>query len=134
MVLLDASSPSVAASSSVVVASLCEAPRKPGDTDPVSLTGRRLQRESKVPFVEIPISLIPAIAGKRWKKPSTSLLVSGSPPVIRTFDTPSSAADPNQAQSFFIVEDILTREPLLQFPRHAVSAALIAAIGNRDAQ
>ena len=49
-------------------------------------------RASNVPFVEMPMSLMPGIAGNCWKNPSTSRRVSGSPPVIRTFDTPSPAA------------------------------------------
>ena len=50
------------------------------------------ENDLNVPFVEMPISLIPGIDGNCWRNPSTSRRVSGSPPVIRTFDTPSPAA------------------------------------------
>src|SRR5437588_7335179 len=42
--------------------------------------------------------------------------------------------DANKAQRLFVSQHILTREPLLQFVRHAIGAALVAAVGNRHAQ
>ena len=49
-------------------------------------------RANNVPLVEIPISFSASIAGRRSNKLRTSRRVRGSPPVIRTFDTPSSVA------------------------------------------
>ncbi len=49
-------------------------------------------RASNVPFVEIPMSSMPGTERSISKKERTSRRVSGSPPVIRTFDTPNSVA------------------------------------------
>ena len=42
--------------------------------------------------------------------------------------------DANEPQCFLEGEDVVPREPFLQFLRHAVGAALVAAIGDGDAQ
>src|SRR5207244_4405478 len=50
------------------------------------------------------------------------------------FGYAQTGCDSNEAQRFFVAENVLARQPLLQFARHAVVAAFVATISDRDAQ
>ena len=43
-------------------------------------------------------------------------------------------SDPDQAQSFFVTENIFARQPFLELARHAIVAAFVTTIRDRDAQ
>ena len=42
--------------------------------------------------------------------------------------------DANETQGFLVRQDFLAGQPLLQFMRHAIGAALVATVRDRDAQ
>src|SRR5207253_10887701 len=42
--------------------------------------------------------------------------------------------DSDETQGFLVAENFLARQPFLELARHAVIAALVATIGDRDAQ
>ena len=45
-----------------------------------------------------------------------------------------AGSNPDRAQNLFVAEDFLTGEPLLRFYWHAILAAFVTSIGDRDAQ
>src|SRR5262245_29537017 len=47
---------------------------------------------------------------------------------------PELGRDANEPQGFFVRQDLVPWQPLLQFVRHAVTAALVATVRNRDTQ
>ena len=63
---------------------------------------------------------------------------SGSPPVIRSFSTPSETNDPGGALDLLEGQDLVARQERVVAPEdllgHAVGASEVAAIGDRDAQ
>ena len=50
------------------------------------------------------------------------------------FGYTQTGRDPNQTQGLFVAKNILARQPFLQLTWHAIIAALVAAIGDRDAE
>ena len=59
---------------------------------------------------------------------------SGSPPVRRTSSTPIATEQPHQPLDLLEAEDLVALEPGQPVGRHAVLAAEVAAVGDRDAQ
>ena len=60
--------------------------------------------------------------------------VSGSPPVMRYFCYAEPGSDADEAQRFLVRENLSARQPFLQFLRHAVGAAFVTTVGDRNAQ
>ena len=69
---------------------------------------------------------------------STSRRTSGSPPVMRIFSTPFATNARARRVDLLEVEQLRARQELVVAPedllRHAVDAAEVAAVGDRDAQ
>ena len=66
--------------------------------------------------------------------PATSRRSSGSPPVSRILSTPSDEEDVDQRADLLEVQHVLARQPDVVVLRHAVFAAQVAAVGDRQPQ
>ena len=99
---------------------------------------RCAMRASSAPFVVSVTSLMPGSGARRAISSSTPRRTSGSPPVMRSFSTPIAGERARQALDLLEREQLLTAQELELLAedllRHAVDAAEVAAVGDRDAQ
>ena len=92
------------------------------------------RRPSRTPFVVSARSLIAVLLANMRISTGRSRRSSGSPPVIRTLSTPSSAKMSTRRLISSKSQNVLARQPGVLLLRHAVRAAEIAAVGDRQAQ
>ena len=95
-------------------------------------------RASSEPLVVSVTSRMPGTAASRAISSSTPRRTSGSPPVMRSFSTPIAGEHARQALDLLERQQLLAAQELELLAedllRHAVDAAEVAAVGDRDAQ
>ena len=91
-------------------------------------------RDSSVPLVETPRLRIAGIFGISRKKIDDVATGERFAAGHTDFRYTQVGSDSNKPQCFLVGKNIFARKPFLQFLRHAVSAALVATIGDRDSQ
>ena len=108
---------------------------------PASASGRASARRAAPFVVRVRSSRRPSVvrrAARRSMSTGRSRRTSGSPPVIRSFSTPERRERPGGALDLLEREDLVARQERVvaaeHFLRHAVRAAEVAAVGDRDAQ
>ena len=93
---------------------------------------------SAEPFVVRVRSRTPSIAASIRTRSGRSCRTVGSPPVIRSFSTPRPDEEAGQPGDLLVGQDLRARQERVVAPedlrRHAVGAAEVAAVGDRDPQ